>query len=215
MKTSAGFPKIALSVALFACSSVLLAQDLGVVGPVYPIAEQDMLVTIEQRLKALEESGELARIEEDAKARYRAYVERPKGVHLPRAKKNRTYYVDPRLTVPYDIRDHEGRIIYPAGTTVNPLDYITLSKQLLFFDGDDPLQIEWARTILGKYSGQIIPILTNGPALTLMKDWEIRLYFDQQGRLAERFGIKSVPALVSQDKRQLKVDEISIRIYSR
>ena len=215
MKTSAGFPKIALSVALFACSSVLLAQDLGIVGPVYPIAEQDMLLTIEQRLKALEESGELARIEKDAKARYRAYVERPEGVHLPRAKKNRTYYVDPSLTVPYDIRDHEGRIIHPAGTTVNPLDYITLSKRLLFFDGDDPLQIEWARTILGKYSGQIIPILTNGPALTLMKDWEIRLYFDQHGRLAERFGIKSVPALVSQDKKQLKVDEISIIISSR
>ncbi len=176
---------------------------------------QGLSLVIEQRLKALEESGELARIEEDAKARYRAYVERPKGVHLPRAKKNRTYYVDPSLTVPYDIRDHEGSIIYPAGTTVNPLDYITLSKQLLFFDGDDPLQIEWARTILGKYSGQIIPILTNGPALTLMKDWEIRLYFDQHGRLAERFGIKSVPALVSQDKKQLKVDEISIIISSR
>ena len=131
MKTSVGFPKIALSVALFACSSVLLARDLGVVGPVYPIAEQDMLQTIEHRLTALEESGELTRVEEDAKARYQAYVERPEGVRLPRAKQNRTYYVDPSLTVPYDIKDHEGRIIHPAGTTVNPFDHMTLSKQLL------------------------------------------------------------------------------------
>jgi len=207
MKISAGFPKIALSVALFACSSVLLAQDLGVVGPVYPIAEQDMLVTIEQRLKALEESGELARIEEDAKARYRAYVERPKGVHLPRAKKNRTYYVDPSLTVPYDIRDHEGRIIHPAGTTVNPLDYITLSKQLLFFDGDDPIQVEWARSMFEKNPTQIKPILTNGPILALMKEWQARLYLDQRGQLVDKFRIKRVPAVVSRDGMRLKVVE--------
>ena len=210
MKTSAGFPKIALSVALFACSSILLGQDLGVVGPVYPIAEQDMLLTIEQRLKSLEESGELARIEEDAKARYRAYVERPKGVHLPRAKKTRTYYVDPSLTVPYDIRDHEGRIIHPAGTTVNPLEYLTLSKQLLFFDGDDPIQAEWARSILGKYPGQIIPILINGPILTLMEEWHIRLYFDQRGQLTQYFGIQAVPAIVGQEGLILRAREISI-----
>ena len=210
MKISAGFPKIALSVALFACSSVLLAQDLGIVGPVYPIAEQDMLLTIEQRLQALEESGELARIEEDAKARYRAYVERPKGVHLPRAKKNRTYYVDPSLTVRYDIRDHEGRIIYPAGTTVNPLDYITLSKQLLFFDGDDPAQIEWARSVIDSDPLRVKPILTNGPIMALMKEWKLRLYFDQRGKLTERFRIQRVPATVSQEEKRLKVVEQSI-----
>ncbi len=207
MKTSAGFPKIALSVALFTCSSILLGQDLGVVGPVYPIAEQDMLVTIEQRLKALEESGELARIEEDAKARYRAYVERPKGVHLPRAKKDRTYYVDPSLTVPYDIRDHEGRIIHPAGTTVNPLDYITLSKRLLFFDGDDPIQAEWARSVIDSDPLRVKPILTNGPIMGLMKKWKLRLYFDQRGKLAERFRIQRVPAIVSQDGKRLRVVE--------
>jgi len=210
MKTSVGFPKIALLVALFACSSVLLSQDLGVVGPVYPIAEQDMLLTIEQRLKALEESGELARIEEDAKARYRAYVERPKGVHLPRAKKDRTYYVDPSLTVPYDIRDHEGRLIHPAGTTVNPLDYITLSKQLLFFDGDDPKQVRWARSMFEKNPTKIKLILTNGPILTLMKEWQVRLYLDQRGQLVDQFHIEGIPAVVNQDGKRLKVREYDL-----
>lgn len=212
MKTSAGFPKIALSVALFACSSVLLARDLGVVGPVYPIAEQDMLQTIEQRLEALAESGELARIEDDAKARFQTYVERPEGVRLPRATQNRTYYVDPSLTVPYDIKDHEGRIIHPAGTTVNPLDYMTLSKQLLFFDGDDPVQVEWARAMVESDPVHIKPILTNGPVLALMKDWQVRLYFDQRGQLVERFQIQRVPALVASDGSRLKVMELHLSI---
>lgn len=210
MKTSVGFPKIALSVALFAYSSVLLARDLGVVGPVYPIAEQDMLETIEQRLTALEESGELARIEDDAKARYQAYVERPEGVRLPRATQNRTYYVDPSLTVPYDIKDHEGRIIHPAGTTVNPLDYMTLSKQLLFFDGDDPVQVEWARAMLESDQVHIKPILTNGPVLALMKEWQVRLYFDQRGQLVQQFHIERVPALVATDGSRLKVMEFHL-----
>lgn len=210
MKTSAGFPKIALSVALSVCSSALLAQDLGVVGPVYPIAEQDMLLTIEERLKSLEESGDLARIEEDVRARYKAYVERPEGVHLPRAKKNRTYYVDPSLTVPYDIKDHEGRIIHPAGTTVNPLDYITLSKQLLFFDGDDPVQVEWARSMLKSNPAQIKLVLTNGPALALMKQWQAHLYLDQWGLLVSRLGVQAVPAVISQDGNQLKLVELNL-----
>lgn len=210
MKISAGFQKIALSVVLFACSSVLHAQDLGVVGPIYPIIEQDMLQTIEQRLKALEKSGELAQIEEDAKARYKAYVDRPEGVHLPRAEKTRTYFVDPSLTVPYDIKDHEGQIIHPAGTTVNPLDHMTLSKQLLFFDGDDPVQVEWARAVIDSDPLRVKPILTNGPALELMKEWNMRLYFDQRGQLVDQFGIHAVPAIISQAGIRLKVVEYDL-----
>lgn len=210
MQISAGLPRIALSVALCACSSVLSALDLGVVGPVYPIAEQDMLVTIEQRLKTLEENGELDRIEAEARSRYQDYAERPQGVHLPRAEQYRTYFVDPILTVPYDIKDHEGRLIYPAGTTVNPLDYMTLSKQLLFFDGDDPTQVEWARSMIDTDPHHIKPILTNGPVLEIMKAWQLRLYFDQRGRLVKLFGLQSLPAVVSQDGKRLKVIEYDI-----
>lgn len=210
MKTSAGFSKIALSVALSVCSSALLARDLGVVGPVYPIAEQDMLLTIEERLTSLEESGELTQIEEDAKARYKNYVERPEGVHLPRAQRNRTYHVDPGITVPYDIKDHKGRIIHPAGTTVNPLDHMTLSKQMMFFDGDDPVQVEWVRSMIESDPLRIKPILTNGPVLELMKEWQLRLYVDQRGQLVEHFAIQALPAVVSQEGKRLKVVEYGL-----
>ena len=210
MKTLVGFRKKVLLVALCVCSSVAIAHDLGVVGPVYPIAEQDMLMTIVQRLKSLKEGGDLARIEEESKVRYQAYAERPTGVALPRATRNRTFYVDPTITVPYDIKDSQGRIIYPAGSTVNPLGHITLSKQLLFFDGDDPAQVEWARSILENKSVQIKPILVNGPILALMREWQLRLYFDQDGQLLHQFGIHAVPVTVSQDGIRLKLVEHSL-----
>lgn len=210
MKTSVGFRKIALSVALFACSSGTFARDLGVVGPIYPIAEQDMLETIELRLHAMEKSGELARIEENAKALYRSHLERPEGVHLPRATQNRTYYVDPSITVPYNIKNHDGRIIHHAGTTINPLDHMTMSEKLLFFDGDDPIQVEWARAMVDSDPVHIKPILTNGPVLSLMREWQIRLYFDQRGQLRERFGILGVPALIIQDKHRYRIVEYGL-----
>lgn len=169
-----------------------------------------MLETIEQRLEAMEKDGDLTRIEEDAKARYQAYAERPQGVHLPRATQNRIYYVDPSLTVPNDIKDHEGRIIRRAGTTVNPLDYVILSKRLLFFDGNDPVQVEWARALIDSDPARIKPILTNGPVLSLMMKWQLRLYLDQRGWLSERFGIHGVPAVIFQDKDRLKVVEYSL-----
>lgn len=179
-------------------------------GPVYPIAEQNMLETIEQRLQTMEKSGELARIEEDAKSLYRNHVERPEGVHLPGATQNRTYYVDPSITVPFDIKDHDGRIIHYAGTSVNPLDHMTLSEKLLFFDGDDPIQVEWARGMVDSDPLHIKPILINGPVLLLMEKWRIRLYFDQRGQLSERFGILGVPAVIFQDKHRLRVVEYSL-----
>ncbi|MBK9132434.1 MAG: type-F conjugative transfer system protein TraW [Gammaproteobacteria bacterium] len=207
MKTLVGFRKKVLSVALCVCCRCVFAQDLGVVGPVYPIAEQDMLVTIGNRLKALEENGGLERIEEESKARYQSYAERLTGVALPRATRNRTYYVDPSITIPYDIKDSQGRLLYPAGTTVNPLEHMNLSKKLIFFDGDDPAQVEWTRSILKQNPAQIKLILTNGPVMKLMKEWQARLYFDQRNRLASRFGIQGVPAVVSQDGSRLKVVE--------
>lgn len=181
------------------------------VGPVYTIAEPDMLQTIRKRLQTMSKDGELARIEKNAKARYKAYAQRPVGVHLPRATKTRVHYIDPTLTVPYDIKNDQGQILVPAGTGINPLDYITLSKQLVLFDGDDPAQVAWAHALVTKYPSNTKPILTTGPVISLMKHWRMRLYFDQHGHLVARFGVRALPAVVTQDGLRLKVKEIRLK----
>jgi conjugal transfer pilus assembly protein TraW len=58
---------------------------------------------------------------------------------------------------------------------------------------------------------KIKPILTNGPILALMKEWRTRLYLDQRGWLADHLRIKRVPAVVSQNGKQLKVVEYDLR----
>ena len=44
----------------------------------------------------------------------------------------------------------------------------------------------------------------------LMKAWRIPVYYDQAGTLTRRFGIRQVPALVSQDGLRLRIDELEI-----
>jgi len=49
-----------------------------------------------------------------------------------------------------------------------------------------------------------------GAPLELMKARQRRFYFDQGGKLTERFGIRSVPARVRQQGRLLEVSEIAL-----
>ncbi|MYD87529.1 MAG: type-F conjugative transfer system protein TraW, partial [Acidobacteria bacterium] len=47
------------------------AQDLGARGATWPIVEPDLLADIEARLSDMEHSGELARLEDEARERAR------------------------------------------------------------------------------------------------------------------------------------------------
>lgn len=60
------------------------------------------------------------------------------------------------------------------------------------------------------YRGQVKAILTAGSYLDLMKAWRTPVYYDQQGVLTRRLGIEQVPALVSQEGKRLRVDELEV-----
>ena len=101
-------------------------------------------------------------------------------------------------------------MLFPAGTRKNPLEIVSLSKHLLFFDARDARQVRQARALMANYQGRVKPILTGGSYLELMKSWRVPVFYDQLGILTRRFGITQVPALVSQDGLRLRVDEMEI-----
>jgi len=171
--------------------------DLGVIGQTYEIAEPSMLESIHAKLEAAEANGELAKIEKDMKERFIAYANRPRGVSLPRTKTQTVRYFDPTVRFAQSIKDHEGNVLWPAGTSVNPLNYVAMSDQAA-----------WARTYMKRYPEQVRLILTQGPVLKLMETWGVRLYFDQGGKLVERFGIETLPSVISQDGKRLRIDEV-------
>ena len=185
------------------------ADDLGVVGPTYEIAEQDLLEAIQSRLKQMEKTGELARKQSEYRDSVIGAVEKPKPVPgLKATASKRTYYIDPTFVLDHDIRNADGAILFAHGLKVNPLDHVSLGEELIFFDGRDRRQVSFAQQTLRHLKGAAKPIMVAGEPLNLMRAWKRRVFYDQGGALVRRLGIRQVPAVVTQDGKRLRVDEV-------
>lgn len=203
-------PRLALALPITLAGLVaampVAARDYGQQGTIWTIAEPDLLAQIHGRLAALEASGETKKLNKRLKQRTIARVNRPSPVAgLSRAETPRTWLFDPTIAVAENITDDKGRVIIAAGTSVNPLDSVPLRQPLVFLDGDDAEQLAWATKNYADTRAKFI--LVAGAPLELMKARQRRFWFDQDGKLVRRFGIRAVPAVVEQHGRQLQVRE--------
>lgn len=183
-----------------------LSKDFGVVGHVWDIKEEDILEYIEKKLRLVD----VDKLKEEMRDKTREVVERPKLVNgvtdnlLPRI-----HYHDPSYVVPEDIYDHKGNLLYKAGYKVNPLNQVPLRERLIFINGDNGEQVKYALKRRKEYQGLAKIILTKGAPLEIQRKEKVWMYFDQQGVLTTKLGIKAVPALVEQSGLRLKVTEVS------
>ncbi len=197
-------PFMALALVLAAPAS---AKDLGVRGATWPVAEPDLLAQIEARLVEMEGSGELARLEQEARANARRKLEEPDpapGIAPAREERSRPF--DPAVTVARDIRTADGVLIAAAGMRVNPLEHATLARDLLFIDGRREAEIAWALA----HDRPAKIVLLAGRPLDLMRRHRRPFFFDQGGRLAARFGLRFTPSLVEQAGSRLRITEIPV-----
>lgn len=196
---------------LLTVSVGIQAEDLGTIGPTYEIAERDLIEVVKDKFRRMEQTGELVRMQEDYKRRVIDGIERPGPVPGIRPTETaRTFYIDPTWTLDRNVVDEKGNILYPAGTKINPFDYAPLTKYLLFFDARDKRQIEFAKRFMAQSKMQVKPILVGGEPLKLMRKWKREVFFDQGGALSRRFSITQSPAVVSQEGKRLRVDEIRL-----
>jgi conjugal transfer pilus assembly protein TraW len=188
------------------------ARDLGVIGPVHPIAEPDMLEEITRLLKAKEANGELERMRIQGQRQVLARIQAPTPVEgLRRVQVARAWHFDPSVQFAQSVLDDQGRVIVPAGTVANPLDVVTLRSTWFLFDGRDPKQVAMAQREAAAASTGGAPltlILVGGAPLELARAWNRPVYFDQGGRTVKRLGLTAVPARVRQDGRLLLIEEL-------
>ena len=178
------------------------AKDFGTLGNTYEIIEEDILKVIEKRLVKID----LEKLNKKMVERTKEYAERPTPVKgITKAKESREFLYDPSYVLEKDIRDDKGTIIHLAGATVNPLEFIPLRENLFFIDGDDEAQVKLALELRKKQKDKIKIILTSGSPLALQRKHKIWIFFDQAGYITNKFGIKEVPALVSQESLRLKI----------
>ena len=185
------------------------AIDLGNVGTIYPIKEENLINVAKARVQKRIDNGEWNKEVEKWKKRTRKYVERPDPVILPKATQYSVHYYNPAIVLQNDILDQYGQVLFKKGTQVNPLDYISLSRPIIFFNADDKAQKVWAKNIwLMQPSVRII--LTQGAIMQLMKEWQKRVYFDQHGIYTSKLNITALPALITQENKVLKVEQIAL-----
>jgi conjugal transfer pilus assembly protein TraW len=186
-----------------------IARDYGIVGTTYLIIEKDFLKEIQEKLKEMEQNGKLAKFQNGIKKQMVDSVNKPKPVAgITPTKFAKSWLFDPSVFLDKNLTDQNGRVFYKAGTKVNPLDHLSLTRTLIFIDGDDETQVKWAikQDKLKKNKTKII--LVKGAIIDLMKQTKTRLYFDQNGTLTKKFSIEHTPATVEQEGKKLRISEV-------
>ncbi|MSO14467.1 type-F conjugative transfer system protein TraW [Rickettsiales endosymbiont of Trichoplax sp. H2] len=202
---------IFIAIVFIYLTSTADAKDLGVVGRVWEISESDPIEDIKNKLKVMESNGELDKHNEKIKEQIKKRIENPKNLGIGRAEEEKEYYYNPSISKPHDLRDHKGQVYYKAGTVINPLDQMNMDSELIFFDGEDSEQLEFAIDLYKNSFKKPILILTGGSPIKLEKKYKLDFYYDQDGVIIKKLEIKAVPALVVQEGRKLKVKEVMLQ----
>lgn len=189
---------------LFFYQPLLFGKDFGIRGELFKIQEENLLSVIQKQLskKTTEHSLDPILHKLQTAALY------PQSPLVPSAAAtHRIYYYDPTFFVNEPITDQNGVVLFQKGTKVNPLQNRNLSSGLLFFDGDNPFHLRWARTQPESCKW----ILVHGNPFKLEEQEKRPVYFDQQGFSVSKFHIQHIPARITQEGLRLKIEEFSIQ----
>lgn len=181
------------------------AKDLGVAGKIYPVAEKDALKEIEAKAKQVDWNKYINKKKLEKIKNYK-----PQDIaSLPRAKANKTFNVDMTYTLPNDIPDGKGGILYPKGYTFNPAAYLFLPNILVFINGDDPKQMAWFKASPYAKDIKTMVLLTGGNYSKLSDELKRPVYYATQ-QIADRFSLNAVPCVVMQKAKLMQVTEYNV-----
>ena len=194
---------------IFTTSSVF-AKNLGVWGAVFPIEEQDIKEFIYSRLNQMKQNGDLEKIKNFFIKNVKKHILRPTPEpNITITAEPKIFYYDPTYILTKDILDEKNRVIAKAGTTINPLNTITMHSVWLFFNADDKDQVRWALENAKKYN-YVKYILVRGNIKDAGNILKQRIYFDQKGLITKQLGIAHVPCIAKQVGKKIQIQEAHV-----
>ncbi len=178
----------------------------------FEIEEPDLLTVIEQKLLHLIESGELEQFNKRNQEEMMKNATNPKAIAgITKASVSSVRKFDPTVLLDDDIIVDQ-KVLYPKGTKINPLEYTDFQK-LVFIDGSDEMQAQFARDVASKDINTTIILVNGKPGLHVIDDKEYFYYFDQAGVYTTRFTITNVPSVVFLDGKEkvLTIQEVYLQ----
>ena len=208
---------LAFLLIVFGIAEITMANDLGKLGNTFKIEEEAFTLMMKRKLAEIDMEAAREKMQKIAIDR----VENPAPViGITVVTENRTFYFDPTYTLDEDAVLPCGKILHKAGTTVNPLEHMDLNRRLFFVDSREASQVEWLQEQLNnplheqKEPVEDRIILVGGSVFKLKEELgqkhEDKVYFDQNGELTTRFGIKHSPAIAAQEELIIRIDEINL-----
>jgi conjugal transfer pilus assembly protein TraW len=198
-----------LSIICYLITSLTFAEDLGVQGKTYQIAEPDMIEWIKAKANMMIANGQWNQIQQKTISTIKEQINNPQPVSgISDATQTKTWYYTPMVNVDHDIKDPRGYVIAKAGR-YNALRYKPMDVQLVFINGNNEKQVTWALQKNNESDIRTKIILTSGSFMNLDKEHKVWFYYDQNGKYTQKLNITHVPALVKQDGTQLKITEIA------
>lgn len=175
------------------------ALQNGKIATTYPIKEEDLAEVFRKREPMLRKSVQEYANSGKVREKYKLTRYNGKFSHV---EKPRVYYVNPTQVLGDDIRDHNGAVVWPKGTLVNPLDHTMLTGRYIFIDGNSPAQVELA--LKGPYKKII---LVSGDSYVLGQKHH-KVFYHGMDEMIELFAIDRVPLVIEQEGRLIRATEL-------
>ncbi len=194
------------------------AEDLGVKAGTY-LPDPDGRDELKDAVKQRQQSGALDGFWRSYRDKVLNAIRHPaplplRTVYAPTSELHRVAF-----TMPNDFVDQNGKVVAHKGQVVEPLAILPLTCTLIFIDGRDQQQVDWAVRFGQETRAKII--LTGGSAIELREKYKqapwqagqgVPFYLDQRAMiintLERMYGISlnSVPATLRQEGKGLRID---------
>ena len=171
-----------------------------ILGPTYPIVEPDTAEEIRQKASAFNWQAWMTR----DKSKFSAF----QSAVLPVAKKNASRLFDPTYALPRDLISPDGRLLFPKGFKVNVYKALHIPGRYIVVQATDE-DYKWLMEVAKPTAADKVLLASGNVYLERQKTHLPLLLLDD--RFIERFGLKSAPAIVSQEGDQLRINEFLVK----
>ncbi|PTT93022.1 conjugal transfer protein [Pelomonas sp. HMWF004] len=194
------------------------AEDLGTSGQGHSL-DRDAREQLKDVARRKQQNGELDAYWKTYREKMEEAIRHPAPLGIATSYARLATVRELKFTLPSDYRNERGQVVAKAGTVIEPLKIQPLRSGLIFIDGRDPRQVNYAIEQGRKQPLKIV--LTAGSPLDLRIKYKdspwlnsigIPFYFDQRKMISNNlkmlYGIdlKTVPVMMKQQGDKLAIE---------
>ncbi len=201
-----------LLLSIFLTLNLFANQNEFYLGDTFDFAENDALEDIKNHILNNKDkiNKKLETYRKSTKEKVKNF--KPKDL-IPLTPANKDYEFWPttptRYTQQTDIKDNDGKIIYPKGFTFNPLDFVNMPYEIVVIDATLPNQIKWLeeQNYINNIKYKIL--ISDGNYMETQAKIKQPVQY-LLGAITERFELKHTPCLISQFGNKIRVKEFCL-----